>query len=266
MLAATPMVSFRPSVEGAWHTRAAESTDADAHGPGRLAGHVVRLVGDAPAGEVERRCGRRRPGAMPPARASRASSQRDAVEPGSPRRRRIGWARRPSPRSSAGAIERRASTSASSAGSNGVGGVELEQPEAGGAQVHAVDGPVVQAGHAEGAPVAHALGEDLPGVLRVAPVVPRHLDHLAVVVGLLLADAVGRRPTQRSGCRRLTSRSPAGLDVEVEGRRAGRSPPAARPRRRAVRTASADGALTPPRRPRSRRPTPSAPSRSWPAR
>src|SRR5690606_13730913 len=72
-----------------------------------------------------------------------------------------------------------------------IGGVELEQVEAGGAQVHALDGPVVQAGDAQRAAVAGAPGQDPPGVQRVVPVGPRGPGHGPVVVRLLLADAVG---------------------------------------------------------------------------
>jgi hypothetical protein len=75
----------------------------------------------------------------------------------------------------------------------GVGGVEGEQLEAGRAEVDAVDRPVPEAGHAEGAAVAHALAEHLPGVAGVAAVVPRHERHLLEVVRLLAADAVGRQ-------------------------------------------------------------------------
>ena len=83
-----------------------------------------------------------------------------------------------------------------------VGGVELEHAQPGGAQVHAVDGPVVEAGHAEGAPVAHPLRQHVPGVAGVVEVGQRHLDHLAVVVGLGLADAVGRQPGPQVGAQR----------------------------------------------------------------
>ena len=155
--------AFRPTVEGAWHTRAAESTLAMPMRPGRLAGHVVGLVGDAPAGEVERhalgrRCARRPRGERRRApRPTRSGGTRR-----SPRRRRIGWPSRPSaPQLAAGAAPAAAPTSASTTGSSGVGGVELEQVEAGGAEVHAVDGPVVEPGDAEGAAVARALGQDV---------------------------------------------------------------------------------------------------------
>ena len=69
--------------------------------------------------------------------------------------------------------------------------VDLEQVEAGGAQVHAVDGPVVQPRHAQGAAVAHALAQDPRGVGQGAPVLPGHPEHVEVVVGLGQPDAVG---------------------------------------------------------------------------
>jgi hypothetical protein len=89
------------------------------------------------------------------------------------------------------------------AGVDGVGGVQLEEAQAGGAQVHAVDRPVVQAGHAEGTAVTHPLGQDLPGVHRVPLVVPGDLEHLLVVVGLLLADAVRLRADPELGVEAL---------------------------------------------------------------
>ena len=150
----------------------------DAHGPGRLAGDVVHLVGDAPAGEVAAPSARRRRGGWPPASASSASSQEMRRKPGSPRRRRIGWPSRPSARSSLGAeapervdvgqhLGSKASAVFSSSRRRRV--VQRWTPS------------IVQScrpATPERAAVAHALGQDLPGVAGVAPVGPRHLGHL----------------------------------------------------------------------------------------
>src|ERR687893_339221 len=81
----------------------------------------------------------------------------------------------------------------------GVGGVELQELQPGRAEVDALDRPVVEAGDAEGAPVARALGQDPPGVERVAAVLPDGAEDVGGVVGLLVADAVGRGADPASG-------------------------------------------------------------------
>ena len=73
-------------------------------------------------------------------------------------------------------------------------GVDLQQLEARRAEVHAADGPVVEAGDAERAPVAHALRQDAPRPREVAPVLPHDPGDVAVVVRLLLPDAVRLPP------------------------------------------------------------------------
>ena len=54
VVAATPMVCLSPSVDGRVAHPGGRVDPGDAHGPGRLAGRVVDLVGDAPARQVER--------------------------------------------------------------------------------------------------------------------------------------------------------------------------------------------------------------------
>ena len=195
--AATPMVSFRPTVDGAWQHAGGRVDARDAHRPRRLAGHVVRLVRDAPAGEVDRH-------ALGRGRAQRRGEHverlvpRDAAEPGlaAPAAHRVGEPAE-APELGGACAPPAGATSASTHGIERVGGVELEQLEPGGAEVDAVDRPVVEAGDAEGAAVARALAEHVDGVLRVRPVGPRHLRHVAVVVRLL-------RARRRSGASRPT--------------------------------------------------------------
>ena len=195
VVAATPIVCFSPTRRrGVAHARGRVDV-GDAHGPRRLAGDVVHLVGDAAAREVER-------GAV--ATGVRRSRRRQRVERLVPRdrgeaaSRRAGAASgrpsRPSSRSSALDLSfeprrRRPST----IGSNALGRVDLEQPQPGRAQVHAVDRPVVEAGDAERAAVAHAFREHVPRVQGMGAVGPRHLGHVAIVVRLLVPDAVRRQ-------------------------------------------------------------------------
>ena len=68
--------------------------------------------------------------------------------------------------------------------------VDPQQVEPRRAEVDAGDRPVVEAGDTERAAVAHALAQDAPRVRQVAAVLPDDLRHVAVVVRLLLADAV----------------------------------------------------------------------------
>ena len=89
-------------------------------------------------------------------------------------------------------------------------------------------------------------------VLRVGPVGPGHLDHVAVVVGLLLADPVGTQadPTpegrQPVSCSRPAHQRARGCRCCSRRRRRApaHEPGQGEPARRAVSTASADGALT----------------------
>ena len=53
----------------------------------------------------------------------------------------------------------------------------------------AVDRPVVKAGHAQRATVAHASTEDFPRVAEIVAVAPRDDRHVAKVFGLGLAEA-----------------------------------------------------------------------------
>ncbi len=73
-------------------------------------------------------------------------------------------------------------------------GVDLQQFQARRAQVHAGDRPVVEAGNAERASVAHALAQDAPRKRQVAPVVPHGRGHVAVVMRLLLSRAIRLPP------------------------------------------------------------------------
>ena len=99
----------------------------------------------------------------------------------------------------------------------------LQQAQARGAEVDAVDRPVVQPGDAERAAVADALAQDPRRVGQGAAVLPGHLQHVEVVVGLRQARsrwAAGS--TQRSRRRGLRARHQAGrsapesrVDVEA---------------------------------------------------
>ncbi len=73
--------------------------------------------------------------------------------------------------------------------------------QAGGAQVHAVDGPVVQAGHPQRAPVAHALGQHVPGVAGVVRVVRVRCGPCPCSGGASgRPTPLGDSPAHRSGC------------------------------------------------------------------
>ena len=189
--AATPMVALSPTVDGAWQTRAAESIAGHAHGPGRLAGHVVHLVRDAAAREVDRhavlagprrwrRTARRGP------RPSRSAGTRARPAGGA-----SGGPAVPCSRSSVAERSASAATSASTAWSNGSAVLSLSRLSR---VVHRWMPSMVQScrpATPERAPVAGALGQHVDRVLRVAAVGPGHLGHVAVVVGLLQPDAVG---------------------------------------------------------------------------
>src|SRR5918994_729670 len=69
--------------------------------------------------------------------------------------------------------------------------IDLQQVQPRRAQMHARDRPVVKAGDAERAPVAHTLAENAPRVPKVAAVLPDGPGDLGVVIGLRLACAVG---------------------------------------------------------------------------
>ena len=180
----------------------------DAHGAGGLPGHVVGLVREAAAGQVDMptragSVGRRRAQSSPS-----ASSQGMTLNPRSPRRRSIGWPSRPSSRHLGGARRLDDRRIGQQGGIERIHGVELEHPQSRGAQVDPVDRPIVQPGHPEGTTVAGTSGQYIPRVLGVSPVVPRHLDHLAVVVRLLFAGAVRGEPRPELG--RDPQRSSAG--------------------------------------------------------
>ena len=113
------------------------------------------------------------------------------MKPGSPARRTIGCASRPERAELAAvASARSASTSASAASSIAGAVLTAQEVEPGGAEVHAGDRPVVEAGDPERAAVAHALAQDPQREREVAAVLPDRLGDAAVVVRLLLADAV----------------------------------------------------------------------------
>ena len=59
--------------------------------------------------------------------------------------------------------------------------------------MHAFDRPVVEAGDAESAAVTHTAIDDLPRVGEIVFVVPDHLEHIAEVFRLRVADAKGRQ-------------------------------------------------------------------------
>ena len=72
-----------------------------------------------------------------------------------------------------------------------IGAVEFEQTQTGEAQMHAVDGPVMQTSNTKRASVADTLGEQLPCVTGVLLIGPRHFGHVAEVIRFLQTDAVG---------------------------------------------------------------------------
>ena len=69
--------------------------------------------------------------------------------------------------------------------------VQAKQIQPRHAEMHAVDRPVVEAGDAERAAIAHALAEDFPCVGRVVAVLPRDLEHVAEVTRLAAGHAKG---------------------------------------------------------------------------
>ena len=212
---------FSAVVDGAWQTRAALSTLLVPRTPRHLLRDVVHLVGDAARGEVERERG---PGSLradrDPATRSSASSQRHPVKPRSPRRRTIGYGRRPSSRSSAPVSFRSGATSASTAGSSARHRVDAQQVEPRRAEVDARDRPVVEAGDAERAAVAHALAAGCAtrtgGCSRFCP---DDLRHVGVVVRLLLAHAVRLEPDPQ-----VRLRVPFGALIRAEPFHAMRGP------------------------------------------
>ncbi len=121
---------------------------------------------------------------------SSASSHETRVNPGSPARRTIGWASRPRSRSSRLRSRCNGATSASTAWSSAP--IVLMRSRLSRVVQRWTPGerPVVEAGDAERAAVAHALAQDAPRVRQVVAVLPDGLDHLVVVVRLLLADPV----------------------------------------------------------------------------
>src|SRR4029453_11083545 len=58
-------------------------------------------------------------------------------------------------------------------------------------KVDPIDRPVVKSCNAEGATVAHALAEHFPRVTQLIAVLPRHLEHLAEMLGLGFTDTEG---------------------------------------------------------------------------
>ena len=223
----------------------------DTHRPGGLGGRVVHLVGEAPARQVDGRA-LATGGADGAGDVSHRLVPRDPVEPAvaAAAAHRMGEAAElaevvggqvAQPRDIAedGVVER-------------LGAVQLEQPQAGRAQVDAVQRPVVEPGDAQRAAVAHPLGEDRPRLAGVALHTPGDLGHLAVVVGLLVADPVRRQADpvpwkfhRGRVLRACRARSPAALlrspDLQCDGgmlsRRRGsrRGRPCRRPAGRAGR-------------------------------
>ena len=162
----------------------------DAHRPGRLAGRVVHLVGEAPAGQVQRH-----PVGAAGADAAGEGVERlvpaDPAEPGlapaAPHGVRQAAER---PQVGAGPLPQGA-TSASAPSASGSAVLTAIRSRR---VVQRWTPSMVQSwrpGDTEGAAVARAPGEHPPGVGGVAAVGPGGLGHRPVVVGLLLADAVG---------------------------------------------------------------------------
>ena len=76
-------------------------------------------------------------------------------------------------------------------------GVEAKQIEPGHAKMRARDGPVVEAGHAEGAAVANSPAEDFPAVRKIIAVLPDDLGRVRGHVRRDLAaeiSTLGERP------------------------------------------------------------------------
>ena len=155
-----------------------------------LAGRVVDLVRDPPGGHVERE-------PRSPGRPDAPGDQVQRLVPGHAREPRL--ARPPHHRirqpAHVAQLGRRPAPQRRDVAEQCVvhlaHRVDLEQAEARRAQVDAVDGPVVQPGHAESAAVAHTLAQDARGVGQGAPVLPHHLQHVEVVVGFRQPDPVG---------------------------------------------------------------------------
>src|SRR5690242_752518 len=70
------------------------------------------------------------------------------------------------------------------------GSVDLQQLEARRAQMRPADGPVVEPRDTERTSIAHTLAQDAPRVRKVPAVLPHGAGDRAVVVWLLLTDAV----------------------------------------------------------------------------
>ena len=78
-------------------------------------------------------------------------------------------------------------------------GVEPQQIQSRHAEVHTVDRPVMQAGDAQRAAVAHALGHHLPRVAKVVLVFPDNLEHVAKMLRLCQANAKRQQLLQLVG-------------------------------------------------------------------
>ena len=78
-------------------------------------------------------------------------------------------------------------------------GVEPQQIQPRHAEVHTVDRPVMQAGDAQRAAVAHALGHHLPRVAKVVLVFPDNLEHVAKMLRLGQANAKRQQLLQLVG-------------------------------------------------------------------
>ena len=70
-------------------------------------------------------------------------------------------------------------------------GIQAEQLQADSAEVHALHGPVVHAGGAEGAAVAAAVAQNAPGVAEIVAVFYNAVHDIFVCVGMLRVNAVG---------------------------------------------------------------------------
>ena len=57
------------------------------------------------------------------------------------------------------------------------------------AKMHAVDRPVVKPRDAQRAPVAHAFGDDFPGVSQIIAILPNDFEHVAKMLRLGLAES-----------------------------------------------------------------------------
>lgn len=60
----------------------------------------------------------------------------------------------------------------------------------------AFDGPIVEASDAQGATIANAAAQNLPGVAEIVSILPNHIGHVAEVAWLAIEQPEGNEPPE----------------------------------------------------------------------